>query len=107
MTIDIHKAIGKLPIIPKKGFTLPNRNYCRPYNPLDKQVIYDENGNIIKYIQNPTGKTDAICTQHDIDYALSRNINDKYNADKRMINSINNLPYRAKQWGTFLVKNII
>ena len=24
-----------------------------------------------------------------------------------MINSINNLPYRDKQWGTFLVKNII
>ena len=56
MTIDIHKAIGKLPIIPKKGFTLPNMNYCGPYNPLDKQVIYDENGNIIKYIQNPTEK---------------------------------------------------
>ena len=92
MTIDIHKTIGKLPIIPKKGFTLPNMNYCGPYNPLDKQVIYDENGNIIKYIQNPTGKTDAICAQHDIDYALSRNINDKHNADKRMINSINNLP---------------
>ena len=107
MTIDIHKAIGKLPIIPKKGFTLPNMNYYGPYNPLDKQVIYDENGNIIKYIQNPTGKTDAICAQHDIDYALSRNINDKHNADKRMINSINNLPYKDKQWGTFLVKNII
>ena len=61
MTIDIHKAIGKLPIIPKKVFTLPNMNYCGPYNPLDKQVINDENGNIIKYIQNPTGKTDAIC----------------------------------------------
>ena len=107
MTIDIHKAIGKLPIIPKKWFTLPNMKYCGPYNPLDKQVIYDEKGNIVKYIQNPTGKTDAICAQHDIDYALSRNINDKHNADKRMINSINNLPYKDKQWGTFLVKNII
>ena len=82
-------------------------NYCRPYNPLNEQVIYDKNGNIIKYIQNPTGKTDAICAQHDINYALSRNINDKHNADKRMINSINNLPYKDKQWGTFLVKNII
>ena len=107
MTIDIHKAIGKLPIIPKKGFTLPNMNYCGPYNPLDKQVIYDEDGNIIKYVQNSTGKTDAICVQHDIDYALSRNTNDKHNADKRMINSINNSPYKDKQWGTLLVKNII
>ena len=107
MTIYIHKAIGKLLIIPKKGFTLPNMNYCGPYNPLDKQVIYDENGNIIKYIQNPTEKTDAICAQHDIDYALFKNINDKHNADKIMINSINNLPCRDKQWDTFLVKNII
>ena len=24
MTIDLHKAIGKLPIIPKKGFVLPS-----------------------------------------------------------------------------------
>ena len=56
MTIDIHKVIGRLPIIPKKGFTLPNYNYCGPYNPLDKQVIYDENGSIIKHIQKPTGK---------------------------------------------------
>ena len=35
-TIDIHKAIGKLPIIPKRGFTLSNMNYCGPYNPLNK-----------------------------------------------------------------------
>ena len=34
MTIDIHKAIGKLPIIHKKEFVLPNMNYCGPFNPL-------------------------------------------------------------------------
>ena len=104
MTIDIHKAIGKLPIIPKKGFMLPNYHYCGLCNPLNSQVIYDKNGNIIKYIQKPTGKTDEICSQHDIDYELSKNINDKHNADKRMINSINNLPFNG---GHFLVKNII
>ena len=82
-------------------------HYCSPYNPLNSQVIYDKNGNIIKYIQKPTGKTDEICSQHDIDYELSKNINDKHKADKRMINSINNLPYKEKQLGTFLVKNII
>ena len=60
MTIDIHKAIGKLPIIPKRGFVLPHMNYCGAYNPLDKQLIYDKNGNILRYMQNPTGKTDAI-----------------------------------------------
>ena len=50
MTIDIHKIIGKLPIIPKRGFTLPNMHFCGPYNPLEKKLIYDEKGNILKYI---------------------------------------------------------
>ena len=107
MTIDIHKAIGKLPIIPKRGFVLPNMNYCGAYNPLDKQLIYDKNGNILKYIQKPSGNTDAICAQHDVDYTLSKNLKDKHIADEKMIKAINELPYKDQQYGTFLVKNII
>ena len=107
MTIDIHKAIGKLPIIPKRGFVLPNMHYCGPYNNLIKQLIYDKKGNILRYIQPPTGKTDSICAQHDVDYTIAKNLKDKHIADKRMIDSINKLPYNEKQWGTFLVKNII
>ena len=107
MTIDIHKAIGKLPIIPKRGFVLPNMNYCGAYNPLDKQLIYDKNGNILRYIQNPTGKTDEICSQHDVDYTLAKNLKDKHIADDKMIKAINELPYNQQQYGTFLVKNIV
>ena len=108
MTIDIHKTIGKLPIIPKRGFTLPNMNYCGPYNPLNEQLIYDKNGNILKYIQNPTGKTDEICAQHDVDYTLSKKLREKHLAGEKMINAINELPYnQQQQYGTFLVKNII
>ena len=107
MTIDIHKAIGKLPIIPKRGFVLPNMNYCGAYNPLNKQLIYDKNGNILRYIQNPSGKTDAICAQHDVDYTLAKNLKDKHIADEKMIKAINELPYKDQQYGTFLVKNII
>ena len=107
MTIDIHKAIGKLPIIPKRGLVLPKYNYCGPYNPLHKQLIYDQKGNILRYIQQPTGKTDEICAQHDVDYTLSNNLKEKHIADKKMIDSINNLPYNQRQYGTFLVKNII
>ena len=106
MTIDIHKAIGKLPI-PKRGFVLPNMNYCGAYNPLDKQLIYDKNGNILRYIQKPTGETDRICSQHDVDYTLAKSLKDKHIADERMIKSINELPYNQQQYGTFLVKNII
>ena len=107
MVIDIHKAIGKLPIIPKNGFTLPNMNFCGPFNPLNEQLIYDKNGNILIYIQNLTGETDRICSQHDVDYALSKSLKDKHIADEKMINAINELPYNQQQYGTFLVKNII
>ena len=107
MTIDIHKVIGKFPIIPKKGFVLPNMNYCEAYNPLNEQLIYDKNGNILRYIQKPSGKTDAICAQHDVDYTLANNLQYKHNADEKMINSINNLPYKDQQYGAFLVKKII
>ena len=107
MTIDIHKAIRKLPIIPKRGFVLPHMNYCGAYNPLDKQLIYDKNGNILKYIQKPSGNTDAICAQHDVDYTLAKNLKDKHIADDKMIKAINELPYNQQQYGTFLVKNII
>ena len=107
MTIDIYKVIGKLPILPKRGFVLPNMNSCGAYNPLKKQLIYDKNGNIIRYMQNPTGKTDEISAQHDVDYTLAKNLRDKHLADEKMIKAINELPYNQQQYGTFLVKNII
>ena len=107
MTIDIHKPIGKLPIIHKKGFVLTYMFYCGAYNALHKQLIYDKNGNILKYLQKPTGETDRICSQHDVDYTLAKNLKDKHIADEKMISTINELPYNQQQYGTFLVKNII
>ena len=82
--IDLHKAIGKLPIIPKRGiiiyiwfyniygFTLPNMHYCGPYNPLNSQLEYNNEGRITKYKQFPTGKIYSICSQHDVDYTLKK-----------------------------------
>ena len=107
MTIDIHEKIRKLPFIPKRGFTLPNMHYCGPFNPLKKRLLYDEKGNILKYIQPPTGETDRIRSVHDVDYTLATYLKDKHIADQKMIDSINKLPYKDRKWGTFLVKNII
>ena len=107
MTIDLHKVIGKLPIIPKRGLIMLSMKYCGPYNPLEKQLIYDQKGNILKYIDYPTGKTDEICSQHDVDYSLAKSLKYKHIADQKIIDSINKLLYKDKQWGTFLVKNII
>lgn len=36
-SLDIHKAIGRLPK-PKSGWTLPGHKYTGPYNPLHKQL---------------------------------------------------------------------
>ena len=58
-------------------------------------------------MQKPSGKTDEICVQHDVDYDLSTSLKDKHRADERMIKAINELPYNQQQYGTFLVKNII
>ena len=99
MTIDIHEKIGKLPFIPKRGFVLPNMHYCGAYNPLEKQLIYDQKGNISRNIQLPSGKTDEICAQHDVDHSSAKSLKDKHIADKKMIDSINKLPYKDKQWG--------
>ena len=57
---DLSEELNKLPIIPKRGFTLPNMHFCGPFNPLHKQLIYDQKGNIMRYIQKPTRKTDEI-----------------------------------------------
>ena len=76
--IDIHAAIGKFPK-PKKGWTLPGHNFTGPYNPLEKQVKYDpETGEILEIYQQPTGATDAIAIQHDVDYDVCSNREKKY-----------------------------
>ena len=76
-------------------------NFCDPYNQINKQLIYDKDSNILRYIQKPTGQTDSICAQHDVDYTLAKNLNDNHNADKKMIDAINKLKYKDKQWGSF------
>ena len=58
-------------------------NYCGAFNPLEKQLIHDKNGNILKFIQKPSGQTDSIRAQHDVDYTLAKSLKDKHIADKK------------------------
>ena len=68
--VDLHKLIGKLPK-PKGGFTLPGHKYTGPYNDLDSQLRYDPNtGEILQIFDQPSGKTDAVAMQHDVDYSV-------------------------------------
>ena len=113
---DIHAAIGKYPK-PKQGWTLPGHNYTGPYNPLEKQVNFDpETGKILEIYQPPTGATDAIAMQHDVDYDVCSNREKKYGdnlkkckhkADKKMVKNLDAVPYKQRQWGHAAARHTI
>ena len=110
--VDIHKAIGKLPK-PKAGWTLPGHKYTGPYNDLENQVKWDRNtGQIYEIYDMPTGKTDAIAMQHDVDYSVCAdkgvNVKSCKNvADKKMVRALDAIPWNERQWGHWLARNTI
>ena len=110
-SIDIHKAIMKLPK-PKKGWVPYGYKYLGPGNPLEKQADFNrETGKIREYYVEPTGKTDAVAAQHDVDYTVCENKPDprrcKNEADRKMVASLDAVPYSDRQWGHALARNII
>ena len=106
--LDIHKAIGKLPR-PAGGWTLPGHKYTGPYNDLENQVRYNpETGEILEIYDQPTGPTDAVAMQHDIDYSVcGDNRKCKNKADRKMVKSLDAIPYNERQWGHWLARNLI
>ena len=106
--IDIHKAIGKLPK-PKGDWTLPGHRYTGPYNDLENQLKYDpKTGQILEIYDMPTGKTDAIAMQHDVDYSVCKDDKKcKNKADRKMVKALDNVPYNERQWGHWLARNVI
>ena len=105
---DLHKAIGKLPR-PQSGFTFPGHKFTGPYNPLEQQLKYDPiTSEILEIYDQPTGQTDAIAMQHDVDYAVGKNDRKfKNKADRKMVQALDNLPYNERQWGHWLARNVI
>ena len=107
-TLDIHKAIGKLPT-PKAGWTLPGHRYTGAYNDLEKRVRYNpETDEIIEIYDPPTGPTDAVAMQHDVDYSVyGDNRKCKNKAERKMVKSLEAVPYNERQWGHRLARNLI
>ena len=109
--IDIHKAILK--VAPKKGFVMPGHNYTGPGNPLEKQLKHDSTGRIIEIYQQPTGKTDAVSMQHDVDYTVCGNkpksdqVKCKNEADRKMVKDLDAIPWKERQWGHTIARNAI
>ena len=110
--IDIHKAILK--VAPKKGFVMPGHKYTGPGNPLEQQLRFDPNtGEIIEIYQQPTGKTDAVSMQHDVDYTVCGNkpksdqVKCKNEADRKMVKALDAIPWKDRQWGHTVARNAI
>ena len=110
--VDIHKAILK--VAPKKGFMMPGHNYTGPGNPLEQQLRYDPTtGQILEIYQKPTGKTDAVSMQHDVDYTICGNksksdqVKCKNEADRKMVKALDAIPWKERQWGHAVARNAI
>ena len=110
--IDIHNAILK--VAPKKGFVLPGHNYTGPGNLLEKQLKYNpETEEILEIYQQPTGRTDAVSMQHDVDYSVSGNkpkseqVKCKNEAERKMVKSLDAIPCKERQWGHAMAITLI
>ena len=106
--VDIHRAIRKLPK-PRGGWTLPGHKYTGPYNNLEDQVKYDpDTGETLEVYDQPTGTTDAIAMQHDVDYSVCKDDKKcKNRADRKMVKALDSVPYKETQWGHWLARNMI
>ena len=107
MTIDIHSLLEKNPITKKMLQPKFGYKYLGPYNgPLEKQMLYNkQNGNIYKYYDKPKNVLDKIASRHDICYELKPK--NKGHCDRIMVKEIDNIPFKEKPWGTFVIKQII
>ena len=110
--IDIHKAILK--VAPKKGFVMPGHKHTGPGNPLEQQLRFDPNtGQILEIYQQPTGRTDAVSMQHDVDYTVCGNkpksdqVKCKNEADRKMVKALDAIPWKERQWGHTIARNAI
>ena len=79
--LDIQKWLGKTGI----EFHWPGYQYMGPGTHLKKRLARGDPG---------INRLDRISKQHDIDYSKAKNLRDKWNADAKMIKSIENLPGR-------------
>ena len=70
---------------------------------------YDPNtGQILEIYDKPTGKTDAIAMQHDVDYSVCKDDKKcKTKEDRKMVKALDNVPYNQRQWGHWLARNTI
>ena len=90
---DIQNLIGKTGI----EWHIPGYQYTAPGTHLEKRLKRRDPG---------INRLDRIAKQHDIAYSKAKSVKDKWDADKKMVDSINKLPGR-KTPTEFIMKHII
>ena len=106
MVVDIHALLEKNLIIkkvlqPKFGY-----KYLGPFNPSEKQMLYDkQTGEIYKYYDKPKNILDKIASRHDVCYELKPK--SKGLCDRIMVKEFDNIPYKDRPYGTALIRSII
>ena len=55
----------------------------------------------------PTGPTDAIAMEHDVDYSICKDDGKcKHKADRKMVQALDSAPYNERQLGHWLARNL-
>ena len=72
-----------------------------------------QTGTILEIYEQPTGRTDAVSMQHDVDYSVSANklkseqVQCQNEADRKMVVALDVVPWKERQWGHTLARTII
>ena len=63
----------------------------------------------LKYMINQQDQLiDSIAMQHDVNYAVCKDDRKcKNKADRKMVQTLDNVPYNKRQWGHWLARNVI
>ena len=78
---------------------MPGHNYTLPYNSLEEQLKYNlETGEIIEIYQQPTGPTDAVAMQHDVDYGSCAFRQQKYGENEKIAKT-----KQTVKWSSLLI----
>ena len=104
--MDIHKAIGKLPFKPKRGYVLYRHRYTGPWNPLSEQL--DSNDNPLPG-EEPFNAVDEVSRRHDICYRDNNNKAGKRKCDETMLTDLDGVKpkNRREKVDKYLVKAVI
>ena len=63
--------------------------------------------------EQPTGRTDAVSMQHDVDISVCANkpkseqVQCKNKADRKMVKCLDAIPWKERQWGHSLARTMI